>query len=241
MIVREKFIALTNYLHTYGYEDELINMLPPNVLKDEAGNYYLEIGQSKSMFTAHLDTVSDKGVQKVNHIIYYDDGKEMVKSDGKSILGADDRSGVLILLYMIEQNTPGLYYFFIGEEGGRKGSSKIALLKPNFFGSYERCISFDRKAYGSVISQQSGVDCCSKAFVQKLVNQLSAHTGYPHFDDEKGGLTDSFSFKHLIANCTNISVGYFYAHSNNECQDISYLTTLCAAVCQVKWEELPGV
>lgn len=64
------------------------------------------------MFTCHLDTCCHKQ-EFVNHV--QDD--RFIRTDGKSI-GADDKAGMVVLLYMIEKGIPGIYYFFIGEEVG---------------------------------------------------------------------------------------------------------------------------
>jgi hypothetical protein len=41
----------------------------------------------------------------------------MISTDGTTTLGADDKAGVSVLIWMMKHNIPGLYYFFIGEEG----------------------------------------------------------------------------------------------------------------------------
>ena len=239
MNVLEKFIELTKEIHSYGSEERMQSFLPEGIEQDEVGNYYLEIGQSRSIFTAHLDTVSDYDVEQVNHIVEEEDNRTIVRTDETTILGADDRSGVLVLLYMIENRIPGLYYFFIGEEVGRIGSQAIADLKPEFFSDYDRCISFDRRGFGSIISEQSGETCCSQTFVQELAYELSTNSSTEFCDDTFGSYTDSYSFTHLIAECTNISVGYSNAHWKTEFQDITYLEELCRAVVKVNWEALP--
>jgi putative aminopeptidase FrvX len=240
--LQEKFLQLTQYVHSYGFEDEMVGLLPDNIQKDEVGNYFLKIGESETMFTAHLDTVCGDNIQEVNHIAELIDGDAIVRTDHNTILGADDRTGVLIMMYMIEKMIPGLYYFFIGEELGRLGSEKIAKCTPEFFKAYKRCISFDRNGFGSVITHQGAERCCSPIFATALVNELTQHTGHQHFSDKFGSFTDSMSFSHnhLIPNCTNISVGYFDQHSVYETQNITYLEKLCQAVTKVKWEALPG-
>ena len=72
--------------------------------KDEFGNLYTVIGDSKILFTAHMDTYS-KEVEKINHVV---DGN-FLKTDGKTILGGDNRVGCAILINMINSGIPGNY------------------------------------------------------------------------------------------------------------------------------------
>jgi hypothetical protein len=44
-----------------------------------------------------------------------------------------------------------------------------------------------------------------------------------------------------IAECTNISVGYFNEHTVDEYQNLTYLEDLCKGVVKVDWENLPVV
>jgi hypothetical protein len=87
-------------------------------------------------------------------------------------LGADDKAGVTVLLWMIQNNIPGLYYFFIGEEVGCIGSG-LAAKYGNFKGNYDRIISFDRRDVGSIITFQSYSRCCSDAFANDLCSELN--------------------------------------------------------------------
>ena len=241
MNILERFIELTKLTYILGDEHELEYILPTGYKQDEIGNYFIKIGESDTMFTCHLDTATHKKV-KVNHVVENEDNSEkqiFVGTDGNTILGADDKAGVIILLHMIENNIPGLYYFFIGEEKGTVGSSGILKKRPDFFKDYKKCISFDRKAYGSVITKQFGTTCCSNEFAAKLVEELTSACGTTFKEDPTGVYTDSAVFMDDIPECTNISVGYFNEHTHNEHQNITYLNWLCRGVVKVDWENLP--
>ncbi len=232
MNIRQTFLQLTQFTYPYGYEDNLLHFLPKNIQKDEFGNYFLRIGDSKTMFTCHLDTCSPK-FEKVNHYI----GSQFIETDGKTILGADDKAGMTILLYMIEKNVPGLYYFFIGEEVGAIGSSAASALD---FSNYNKCVSFDRRGYNSVITHQFYGACCSNIFAKSLSDELNKKNLLFSFSPDPTGIfTDSASFMDEIPECTNISVGYFNEHQVIEKQDILFLINLCEAVVKVDWESLP--
>jgi putative aminopeptidase FrvX len=121
MNIKEKFLQLTSRTYPHGTEQDVFPFLCPGLKVDEFGNLFIKIGESDVMFTSHLDTATS-ALTEVNHVF---DGN-IIKTDGKSILGADDKAGVVIMLNMIEHKIPGLYYFFLGEEVGCVGSKKVA-------------------------------------------------------------------------------------------------------------------
>lgn len=232
MNIVDTFIKLTKRTYPYGFEDELLDFLPDNVERDVDGNYYYEVGSgSKTIFACHLDTAC-KNQSKVKHIF---DGK-IVKTDGKTILGADDKAGVTVLLYMISRNVPGLYYFFIGEEVGCIGSTAASARK-DFFSNYDRIISFDRRGTTSIITHQSSKRGCSDEFADALSKEF-AKSKLDLEKDSGGVYTDSAEFMTIIPECTNISVGYYKEHTHEENQDIEFLQKLCKAAVRVDWEKL---
>jgi len=231
------FLELTSETYPYGKEDDLMahmiecDIVPRDIQRDQQGNYFYKIGESRTIFTAHLDTVGKK--VSVFHLF---DG-DFIKTDGKTILGADDKAGVTILSYMIQNKIPGLYYFFKGEECGCVGSSMLAL-KSNMNKDYDRMISFDRKGYSSVITHQGSIRCCSDEFANKLSEELN-YFGFNYRIDTGGIYTDSAEFSDQISECTNISVGYFSEHTTSERQNILHLENLANACLYIEWEKLP--
>jgi tripeptide aminopeptidase len=85
------------------------------------------------LFTAHMDTVvANPGIK--THI----DEQQVIRTDGKTILGADDRAGVTAVLeackYIQENNIPhgDIYFAFtIAEETGLFGSKYLDTSKMN--------------------------------------------------------------------------------------------------------------
>jgi hypothetical protein len=230
MNIKETFLELTRRTYPHGFEDELVSFLPENHFKDKHGNYYYKIGESRTAFTCHLDTCSKEQVGIV-HVIEGD----IIKTDGRSILGADDKAGMTILLYMIEKNVPGLYCFFIGEEVGCIGSGLAS--KDDMFKNYDRMISFDRKGTTSIITHQSSSRTCSDAFGKQLAKLYNSH-GLSMCIDNTGVYTDSAEFTYVIPECTNISVGYYSEHRKEERQDIGHLIKLAHASTKINWEKL---
>jgi len=238
--IKSTFLKLTSKTYPYGYEDDFvkemqdINVLPKNLEKDTQGNYLLKIGDSRTIFASHFDTAC-KSQTPVKHVI---DGN-IIKTDNTSILGADDKAGVTIMLWMIKNNVPGTYYFFIGEEVGCIGSGLAAKFL-EFKGIYDRIISFDRRGTTSIITHQSGTRTCSDEFGKELARQLNNHKiGLEYKIDNTGVYTDSAEFTSVIPECTNVSVGYYQEHTTTEHQDIKHLEKLANACLFVDWESLP--
>jgi len=238
--VLNTFLKLTEQTYPYGYETLLVDKMTkcgvfPILDIDKHGNYFYKIGESRTIFASHLDTVSSK-YTKVNHIIEDD----IIKTDGTTTLGADDKAGVTIMLWMIKNKVPGVYYFFIGEEVGCIGSGDASGVIKDFKGKYDRIISFDRRGTNSVITFQSSRRCCSDEFAHKLSDELNkGDFGLNFRDDNTGIYTDSAEFTKIIPECTNISVGYYNEHSIKENQDIDHLERLALACLDVDWENLP--
>jgi hypothetical protein len=233
----ETFMRLTSKTVPYGYEDRFVSdvmtlLFPDDIQKDNHGNYFYEIGNSRTIFASHIDTVS-KDYTNVGRVI---DG-DIIRTDGKTTLGADDKAGMTVMLWMIKNKIPGLYYFFIGEEVGCIGSG-LAAKYENIKGNYDRVISFDRRGTDSIITFQSSGRCCSDKFADALSNELNK-SNMSYKKDTGGVYTDSAEFVDLVSECTNISVGYYKEHTTNEHQDIKHLEKLAVACIKVDWENLP--
>lgn len=240
MNFKEIFLKLIEYTTPYGEEHELepiLTHLVPNIKKDLIGNYHYIIGKSETLFTCHLDNYC-KEKNKVNYIIE----DNFITSDGNTILGADNKAGVCVLLYLISRNVPGHYCFFIGEEpilsGGCYGSSLFAA-RYKSINKYKRAIAFDRKGEGSIITRQMAQYCCSDEFADELVLRFFNENTYM-FKDNTGYYTDTSSFLEKIPECTNISIGVYDEHTNQEFVDLEYLEKIAVAAANINWETLPS-
>jgi di/tripeptidase len=238
MNIKDTFIELVRTTIPHGYESSLFHLFPKYEI-DAFGNIFIKIGDElpNIMFTAHLDTFSKGEPEEIKHKIF----KNFIKTNGETILGADDKAGVTILLSMIENQIPGLYYFFSAEEIGRIGS-RFAVESDEFKRLSKKIttvISFDRKGYDSIITHQSGIRTCNDNFADKLSSSFNEF-GFKMKPDITGGFTDSFSFLGYknIQNCTNISVGYFNPHTLAEKQDIEFLELLSNATNSIDWNSL---
>lgn len=237
MDIKETFLKLTEYTIPYGHEAILEKYLPEGVQKDSSGNYFIEVGNSETLFTTHLDTYC-KDFKKVNHVVEGD----IIKTDGTTILGGDNKLGMTILLYMIDKGVPGTYYFFLGEEpilsGGLWGSRNALAKDREFFKKFKRAIAFDRKEKGSVVTRQKARPCCSNEFALALSKELTDN-GVDSKPDSNAYYTDTATFLDVISECTNISAGGYREHYNDEWVDLSYTEMVAKAACEVNWESLP--
>jgi len=236
--VRQTFLSLVQETYPHGHEEEVVPFITPDLERDDFGNLYKIIGESDTVFTCHLDTAS-RNKTSIKLRSYEKDGDEIIATDGTTILGADDKAGVTVLMHMIANNIPGVYWFFLGEERGGLGSKHVAnnIEKYPFMEGKAKCVSFDRRNYHSVITKQMGVQCCSNEFGQELASALS-QGGISLSLDPTGVFTDSASFIDLIPECTNVSVGYFDEHRNTEIQNMTYLEKLCKATVNCDWSSL---
>ena len=244
MKIKETFLRLTSRTYPHGTESEIFGLLPKNLKKDSFGNRFITIGNNPTtLFASHLDTATQQ-LTNVKHVIK--DG--ICSTDGTSILGADDKAGVTIMLNMIEHNVPGIYYFFLGEEVGCLGSKDLAKrAKDSNLDNIKRVISFDRRGDDSIITYQMSKRCCSDKFALALAKELNDKglldktndIVFNYKDDNTGLYTDSAQFIDLYPECTNISVGYKGEHTCKEVQDLNFLEKLANVAILIDWEKLP--
>lgn len=204
----------------------------PGVWADKAGNRIIRIGDAPVLWSSHTDTVHDKeGSQK---IMYGGGIASLADGSDSSCLGADDTAGIWLMVQMIRRNVPGLYIFHAAEEVGGIGSGYIASRTPELLDGIKYAIALDRKGNNSVITHQGG-RCCSDAFADALADQL----GGKFYADDTGLFTDTANYTGIIPECTNISVGYYNAHTSKEYLDVSFLVNLLTKLCNIDFDRLP--
>jgi hypothetical protein len=69
---------------------------------------------------------------------------------------------------------------------------------------------------------------CSDEFARSLADALDMR----HECDDPGSFTDTANLAGIVRECTNVSVGYDFEHSNEETLDADYLERLCKACVQ---------
>lgn len=215
----------------------------PDLEEDDYGNLILVIPTqeglpSQTLFSCHTDTVEKRSATGLKRLSI--SNGSMLHVSGGGVLGADDGTGMWLMLNLIEAKVPGTYIFHREEEIGGGGSDFLAQNHAEWLRTFERAIAFDRKGTNHVITHQAMGRCCSDTFAVALSEALNNR--YADFDfapNDGGSFTDTANYVELIPECTNISVGYYDQHSQEECQDLSFCTRLAHALIAVDWENLP--
>lgn len=191
------------------------------VEEDKKGNMYITKGKQSEYpcFVAHLDEVHTElkhGFDVIEHKgILFGFSERTKHSTG---IGADDKNGIFICLNMLERLAYCKIAWFVEEEIGCQGSFKANM---DFFTDCLWVVQPDRKGAGDLITKISGRAICSTKF-RKDVMQVAKNYGYK---PESGMMTD---VETLVDNgigisCVNMSCGYHFPHTDNECTDIREL------------------
>jgi hypothetical protein len=211
---------------------------PTGAKPDAYGNYILRIGDSRVLWSSHTDTVhrlhGRVAVDVVNRTTYGKNGevkrvRREAMTTGSNCLGADDTTGVWLMLHMIAAQVPGLYVFHRAEETGCNGSNYIATETPELLDGIDYAIAFDRKGTGSIITHQIGAQTASDEFAWHMAAAIGIDTYMP---DDGGVFTDTLEYAGLVSECTNISVGYMHQHTDREVQDLDFAEQLAIAMMQ---------
>lgn len=206
----------------------------PGMTIDQKGNRILRIGgdEVRVLWSSHTDTVHRKsGSQRV---VYGGGMLSLAAGSESSCLGADCTVGVWLMIQMIRKKVPGLYIFHAGEEVGGIGSNYIATETPDLLKGIDYAIAFDRRGTSSVITHQ-GNRCCSDTFATALADQL----GRPFALDTTGTFTDTANYTDVVPECTNLSVGYYGAHTSSEVLDVSFAVHLLKRLLRLDVASLP--
>lgn len=131
-------------------------------------------------------------------------------------LGADDKNGLWICLLALKRFSALKCAFFVEEEMGDVGSSKVDL---SFFDNCRYIVEPDRKGAADLIVDMSCGRCCSQEFIDAL--------GYKEFGYREacGTLTDvtellERGFRNSVL---NLSCGYHEPHTDHEFTVLSEL------------------
>ncbi|WP_029081190.1 M28 family peptidase [Bradyrhizobium sp. th.b2] len=217
----ETIISMLSYRRPAGSATEMAFIkkfiIPLGAKMDKHGNWRLVIGEDPSvLWSSHTDSVHSKeGFQKVDF-----DGKfiSLAVNSKSNCLGADCAAGVWIMSEMIKAKVPGLYMFHFAEEIGCVGSNAVVEKEPELLKAIKSAVAFDRRGTADVITHQ-GVRTASDAFAQSLADQLPSRFK----PSDRGVLTDTKQYRHLVPECTNLSVGYYNEHRPHEALDVGHL------------------
>lgn len=191
----------------------------------------------KLMFVSHIDSVHHSEPERIIQSIIYDKEFDIIYCDkNENCLGADDGSGVALMLEMIKADRKGFYLFTRGEEKGCIGSKGLIKHHADLLNQFDQAIQFDRKGVDSIITHQMNFRSCSDSFGSKLAEVLTHSNEFKL--DPNGVYTDTAEMVFNISECTNVSVGYFNQHSNNEYQDYAFYKSLRDHVINIEWHKI---
>lgn len=186
--------------------------------------YYVTLSDDPVLWSCHVDSVhSGSGWVPVA----YDNFLNVAYVQDESCpLGADDAAGMWILFQMIRAGIGGTYIFHKGEEVGGVGSRAMAIHQKEWLQGFKYAIAFDRKKTHSIITHQGFDRCCSDAFATSLANVLNRCTPMHYVLDDGGVFTDTANYTDLIEECTNLSCGYEFEHTQKEMLDVDFMVNL---------------
>lgn len=231
---------------------ETLKKTLPNAISDTYGNIHVEVEakvgdlKPRILFSSHTDTVHGEGgkqqvlIDEITSEAFISDKGSKGKKAFGSCLGADDGTGVWIMVGMIAAEVPGYYIFHRAEENGGKGS---AFVRDNWLDifrdkdPFDIAIAFDRKGTDEIITHQRGMRCASDTSAKQLQSQLGKR-GLPYVPSDRGTFTDTANYSELVPECYNLSVGYDKQHGPNETQDLEFAVRLRKALCEVDWSAL---
>lgn len=189
------------------------------------------------MFVAHTDTVCDVLSEDVQLIVYKCEKQEnscvvsdesesyLLQRQTESILGADDRSGVFIIVNEWLKGNKINFALTSDEEIGAIGASEleeshifIEKIAEHKIGSF---IEFDRKGYSDII------EYCASDLTTEIQKVLTT------YKPVGGVFTDLDKLANIVSG-VNLSVGYFNAHSKSEYQDLGHLEYLCSKIVELE-------
>lgn len=129
--VIDRLISLLKISSPSGREEEVAKVIKDmvegwgyKVIQDEMGNMFISSGKTPKVFlNAHMDTVTP-----CDNVVPVIDG-DIIRSDGRTILGADDKVGIAVILELLEKYKdaplPIQVIFTVQEEVGLVGAKGI--------------------------------------------------------------------------------------------------------------------
>lgn len=144
----------------------------------DAGNVYVKIpgssGRPRLLISAHMDTVEDPA----NPPAVPESDGDWIRRQGGGILGADDKTGVAVMLETIKELTRGgkkhgdlLFVFTVAEEIGLLGSSE---LDPELYAGYDGGIALDETHPEELITAAP-----TNVTFRITVHGITGHAAYP--------------------------------------------------------------
>lgn len=210
------------FIHTPSfYEKNMVEFIKDyceaiddcKVVVDETGNVLVTKGKSKTYpcIVAHTDEVhksrpSGYTILCLSNNVIFGYDKDKLETCG---IGADDKNGIWVALKMLVELPVLKCAFFVSEEVGCVGSSKVNM---KFFNNCRYVVQCDRKGRKDFIVNAMCQQLSSKRF-RKDCNLKKF--GY---ETANGMMTDVAELKErgLGVSVVNLSCGYYNPHTDDE-------------------------
>ncbi|WP_324022996.1 M28 family peptidase [Pasteurella multocida] len=209
---------------------------------DGYGNMLLDMGRNDLMFVAHVDTVHRQDEPERQSVKINEETLTLANYTSKNeipgCLGADDGSGIAVMLYLISEGVKAQYLFTRCEERGGYGAEYFRENSKDVLGKVKMAIEVDRRGTTEIIYSQGVGDCASQTFTKALCKEI----GMEHKPSDRGSYTDVATFADVVPECVNIAAGYGNAHSASEYVDLTYLDELAQALVvidELTWNNMP--
>ena len=193
------------------YIKRFANKIPGVDIQTDNGNIYISKGEAEvyPCLVSHTDTVhslEDKfAVLKQDGVYFGWNGQEQCG------VGGDDKVGVAMCLWFLQELPAIKVAFFRDEESGCTGSR---LADINFFDDVSFVVQCDRKGYGDVVNSIMGVRLFDDDFAESIQHLLTIYNR----NITTGMMTDVWKLRTLgleVASM-NLSCGYYNPHSSKE-------------------------
>ena len=169
------------------------------------------------LLNAHLDIVHEL---EPDRVILKENG---IWSSSKGILGADDRAGVAVLLYIAEHlihssfSGKVKFIFTVQEEIGLVGAEKV---DDNFLWGTDAAIVVDRRGTGDIVTSCGGFfPFCDEQY-GRFIEDLAKEKGFTGWKCTPGGSSDTGIWASHGIQSVNLSAGYQHEHTKNESLDV---------------------
>lgn len=236
--MRKQFIKLLGIHAVSGNEKPVRDYLKPiltnmldKVTVDSYGNLLGEksVGTGEGatiLLSAHMDTV--KGVLANRELVFQDD----YISSSVGALGADDRAGIAIIMEVLRSlndtkfNGTIKVAFSREEEIGCVGAGKI---DKEWYSDVDLAIVVDRRGNRDIVTGCYGAFCSNE--VGYFMEGVSASIGM-NWRAVEGGISDAQTFSSRGGvNSINLSAGYYFEHTANECVSVSQMEDTVLLIC----------
>jgi hypothetical protein len=211
-----------------GREDQVrryltrkLRLFADDIYKDDYGNLLATTycGEGPTvLLSSHMDVCRELDPDRK----ILEDGTWLSSTSG--ILGADDRAGIAVALYLLRRirrtNFRGTLKlaFTVEEEIGLIGASNI---DPDFMEDVDAAIVIDRRGKRDVVVCRGDIPFCDPSY-GRLFEQAGELAGIPGWKMTCGGSSDALVFAEKFRiPAVNLSVGYENEHTSAERLDFA--------------------